>query len=155
MSTQTYKFYMQEVTLENGEYVKVEDTLKDLEADFSGLKYMKCEGLEDIGEARIYTETYADSDRARVYIPTELTNEPTTVKLTLIFVGDNRRSSFNSFNEYIRNGFHVYWDTARNKELIFYVKDQIKPSDDIYKGSTPYIQCTYTLTNVLGKTTNV
>lgn len=155
MSTQTYNFYMQEVTLENGEYVKVEDTLKDLETDFGGLKYMKCEGLEDIGEARIYTETYADSDRARVYIPTELTNEPTTVRLTLIFVGDNRRSSFNSFNEYIRNGFHVYWDTARNKELIFYVKDQIKPSDDIYKGSTPYIQCTYTLTNVLGKTTNV
>lgn len=146
---------MQEVTLKNGGYVKVEGTIKDLETDFGGLKYMKCEGLEDIGEARIYTETYADSDRARVYIPTELTNEPTTVKLTLIFVGDNRRSSFNSFNEYIRNGFHAYWDTARNKELIFYVKDQIKPSDDIYKGSTPYIQCTYTLTNVFGKTTNV
>lgn len=146
---------MQEVTLEKGEYVKVEDTMKDLEADFSGLKYLKCEGLEDVGEARIYTENYADSDRTRVYIPDELTNEPTTVKLTLIFVGDNRRNAFNTFNEYIRNGIHAYWDTARNKELIFYIKDGIKPSDDIYKGSTPYMQCTYTLTNVYGKTTNV
>lgn len=155
MSTQTYRFYMQKVTLgAGGEYIKT-GTKFDLEANFSGLKYVKCEGLEDIGEARIYTETYADSDRTRVYIPTELTNEPTTVKLTLIFVGDNRRSSFNSFNEYIRNGVHAYWDTARNKELIFFVKEAIKPSEDMYKGSTPYIQCTYTLTNVFGKTTNV
>lgn len=155
MSTQTYKFYMQEVTLNNGEYEEIDDTKKDLEVNFSGLKYVKCEGLEDVGEARVYTESYADSDRTRVYIPTELTNEPTTVKLTLLFVGDSRRSSFNSFNEYIRNGFHAYWDTARNKKVIFYVKDPIKPSDDIYKGSTPYIQCTYTLTNVYGKSTNV
>lgn len=154
MSTQTYKFYMQEVTQTVGGYTKI-GTEVDLEKDFKGLKYLKCEGLEDIGESRIYTETYADSDKTRVFIPTDLTNEPTAIKLTLIFIGENRRSLFNSFNEYIRKGFHAYWDTARNKEIIFYVKESIKPSDDIYKGSTPYIQCTYTLTNVYGKSTNV
>lgn len=148
---------MQEVTWEasSQDYVEVNGTLKELEADFQGLKYLKCEGLEDIGEANVYTEEFADSDRLRVYIPETVTHKATEVKLTLVFVGNERRSTFNSFNEYIEKGFHSYWDTARNKKLIFFVKNPVKPSDDIYKGGTPYIQVTYTLSNVYGKTTTV
>lgn len=154
---------MQEVAWYNGGYqdkeVNDDGTLsktffeiKDLEKDFEGLKYIKCEGLEEVGEANVYTEEFADSDRLRVYVPENVTHKATEVKLTLLFVGENRRSIFNTFNSYIEKGFHAYWDSARNKKLIFFVKSPVKPSDDIYKGSTPYIQVTYTLSNVYGKT---
>lgn len=160
---QSYKFYMQEVAWYNGGYqdkeVNDDGTLsetvfeiKDLEEDFEGLKYIKCEGLEDVGEANVYTEVFADSDRLRVYVPENVTHKATEVKLTLIFVGENRRSTFNNFNEYIQQGFHAYWDSARKKRFVFFVKDAIKPSEDKFIGSTPYIEATYTLSNIKGKT---
>ena len=153
MSTQKYNFYIEDVVLnENGEYDTVDGSTKDIESTYEGLKYLKCEGLEDIGKPKIYSEEYADSSRTRVYIPETLNNEPTQVKLTLLFVGDNRRAVLNEFNEYIRQGFHKYYDTARKRELVFYIDSEIKISDDLLKGSTPYIQCTYTLKNVYGKT---
>lgn len=159
MSTQTYNFYMQKVEWNevSSSYTPMEgEAVKDLEKDFKGLRYVKCEGLEDTGEARIYTETYADSDRTRVFIPSPLTNEATTVKLTLMFWDTDttiRQDVFDEFNEYIRSGFLAYWDSARKRKLIFYVKSATKPSEDVYKGSVKYIQCTYTLENVYGKTT--
>lgn len=157
---QKYKFYMQEVAWDEvqGEYSAVEGSSTiDLEEyeEFKGLKYIKCEGLENVGEANVYTEEFADSDRLRVYVPENVTHKATEVKLTLIFIGEKRRASFKAFNSYIERGFHAYWDTARNKKLIFFVKNAVKPSEDIYKGGKPYIEVTYTLSNVYGKTTNV
>lgn len=154
MSTQKYNFYITPVEWdeEENDYIMTSKDEIDIEASFAGLKYLKCEGLEDIGKPKIYSEEYADSSRTRVYIPETLNNEPTQVKLTLLFVGANRRAVLNEFNEYIRQGFHRYYDTARKRELVFYIDSEIKISDDLLKGSTPYIQCTYTLKNVYGKT---
>ena len=152
-----YKFYMQKVEWDSTtqEHIKVDGTLKDLEVDFVGLRYAKCEGLNNIGEHRVYTEEYADDNRVRVYMSNTQTHKATEVKLTLYFVGENRQESFDAFNEYVLDGTHVYYDTARNKQLVFYVSKPISPSQDMYKGNTPYIEATYTLSNVYGKATNV
>ena len=166
MSTQTYNFYMSYATLKsNGEYDVIRDEdgtpsdVRDLETDENfnfddgtRLKYCKCVGLEDVGEARIYTEEYADSDRIRVLIPEKITHKPTEVKLTLVFVGDKRRLSYNNFNEWLNGRTMAYWDSARKKRLFFYVKSSTKPSEDKFLGSTPYIEATYTLSNIMGKT---
>lgn len=152
MGTNKYKFYMQKVD-KNGNAL---DTEKNLEEDFDGLLYSRCEGLNKIGKPKnIYEETYSDADRVRVYMPDEITNETTEISLTLYFVGENRHSILDTFKEYIRNGFTKYWDTARNKSFIFYVNKDIDVSDEMWYGSKPYISATFKLQNINGKTTNV
>ena len=172
MSDVNHKFYMRFCDI-NGGYVtsppsaggdSVDDEDKylkenkiDLEAYFVGLKYAKCEGLDTIGKPKnIYTETYCDAEKKRVYMPDnitkKITNEPTTITLTLYFVGENRERVMEKFNEYVRNGFHKYWDTARKKAFVFCIEDEISVSNELWYGSTPYIKCDYKLKNVSGKT---
>lgn len=153
-----YKFYMQGVVWseEHSKFLyKGAETYKDLEKDFKGLKYCKCEGLNAVGERQVYTEQYDDDNMTRVYMSKTPIYKSTDIKLTLVFVGDDRQKTFDEFNEYISEGFHAYWDTARNKRVIFYVSKPIVPSEDMFKGSTPYIEVTYTLSNVYGKAFNV
>lgn len=150
MSDHGYKFYMQECDKDG---VLVEGTLKDLEVDFESLKYLKIEGIEKIGAAKnIYEEKYSDSDKIRVYIPEVVQNESTTITLSLLFVGDNRFKVRDDFNEYIRHGLKKYWDTARGKWFIFYVKDELPIGESMWYGSTPYLKCDYKLCNLYGKT---
>lgn len=154
MSSTGYKFYMQGITKRNEEFIDAEESPKDLEKDFEGLRYIKCEGIENVGEVKnIYTEEYSDSDTLRVFMPTEVYNKATSIKLTLLFVGENRQSVKDSFENYIRNGFHKYWDTARNKSFIFFFDEKISVSEEKWYGSTPYIECTYELKNIKGLTT--
>ena len=126
MSDVNHKFYMRYCDI-NGGYVTsppsaggdivvdedkyLKENKIDLEAYFVGLKYAKCEGLDTIGKPKnIYTETYCDAEKKRVYMPDnitkKITNEPTTITLTLYFVGENRERVMEKFNEYVRNGFH-------------------------------------------------
>lgn len=124
--------------------------IKDLEYDFKGLKYMSIKGLNAIGDPKIYVEEYADSDTLRTYIPKEVKNSPIECELTLAFVGDDRYSVFDKFNEYVRQGYHRYFDTKRLKELIFFINDKIEPTEEVWKGSTPYLQVTYKLKSIKG-----
>ena len=153
MKTNEYKFYMQAT---DSKGVALEGApVKDLEVDFEGLRYLKATGLNDIGEARVYTETFADSDRTRVYIPSEVTHKQTTVTLSLVFVGKKRHETYDAFLAYITNGFHAFWETARNKRLVFYVESNISPSEELWSGSNPYLKLDLTLKNVYGKTENI
>ena len=147
-----YSFYMQAVD-KNGNLIS--GTKKDLEKDFEGLRYLRCEGLNAIGKPRVYTEKYADSDRLRSYVPSNITNDATTVKLSLCFMGQNRQKAYDNFNAYVRSGYHAYWDTARNKRFDFFLSDSIDVSDEMWYGSTPYFEATYTLQNLNGKTVDV
>lgn len=153
MKTNEYKFYMQAT---DSKGVALEGApVKDLEVDFEGLRYLKATGLNDIGEARVYTETFADSDRTRVYIPSEVTHKQTSVTLSLVFVGKKRHETYDAFLAYITNGFHAFWDSARNKRLVFYVESNISPSEELWSGSNPYLKLDITLKNVYGKTENI
>ena len=150
------KFYMQQCT-KNG--VLIDGTKKDLEVDFDGLKYIEAKGISKVGKVKnIYTETYADSNGLRIWHPSEnneeTTHEATTIQLRLLFSGNNRRNVYDLFNKYIYNGYHVFWDTLRNRKFTFVVINETDPSDDILKGGVPYIIGTWTLQNLKGKTEN-
>lgn len=162
MSDKEYNFYMQACDINGNKITPPEDCPEEdkylfdeieLETEFKGLLYIKCAGLNSIGKVKnIYTETYSDADRLRVFMPKEVKNEETVVTLTLVFVGEKRNEVRDSFNNYIRQGFHKYWDDARNKEFVFFVKDELPIGEEMWHGSTPYLRCDYKLQNVKGKT---
>ena len=159
----TYKFYM--VACDNKGNPIVGAQTMDLEKDFKvekngvvvgQLRYKECKGLNEIGAARVYTKEYSDSDRLRVHIPDNLTHKPTAVTLTLYFVGEDRYTVYDSFNAYLKGSkYHIYYDTARKKKLIFFVKDRISVGESQWFGSTPYIQVSYKLSNIFGRTFDV
>ena len=148
-----YNFYMQKC-LKDG--TPIAGTTKDLEVDFEGLRYSKCTGLDVLGKPQnVYSEVYSESNGIRTYVPDEITNASTTITLTLYFFGENRRTTFDAFNEFIRNGRTKYWDTARNKSFIFVVDKEIKIKEENWYKGKPYLAVDYSLTNIQGKTTNV
>ena len=150
--TSTYNFYMQECTPQGR--LLAGSKRRDLENDpeFEGLKYSRAEGLDKIGKPRIYTEEFSDSDRLKVHIPKTLTNKPTTVKFTFYFTGENRRESYKNFVEFVRSGYRMYYDTARNKYLYFFVNEEITPASEQHYGSTPYLELQLTVQNIFGRT---
>ena len=142
--------------MENIEFFLLKDEDKateiNLESHFSGMKYLQCKGLEDKGKPKNkYTETYADSGELRVHEPDEVFLEATAITFTFLFVGDNRQSVYDNFYEYIKNGKFYYRDTKRNKQAYLTLLDAIKPSEDMYKGSTPYIKADFKFQNIWGE----
>lgn len=139
---QEYSFYMS----------KEGESVRDLEKDFEGMKYIKCEGLLDKGKRKnVYTESYSDSDTLRVWMGEEVTREATGITLTFVFIGDNRQNTYRDFYNYAKNGKITYYDTARNKEALLVLMDAIKVKDDIWKGSTPYIEVDFKFKNLWGE----
>lgn len=165
MSDKEYNFYMQACDINGNKITPPEDCPEEdkylfdeieLETEFKGLLYIKCAGLNSIGKVKnIYTETYSDADRLRVFMPKEVKNEETVVTLTLVFVGENRFETFDKFNNYIKSGLKKYRDTARKKWFVFYISDEIIIGEEMWYGSTPYIKCDYKLRNIYGKTFDV
>lgn len=135
-------------------YIKREsDTdYTDFESYFNGMKYSKCVGLEDLGKPKnIYTETYADADSLRVHIPEDVKREATDITFTFIFLGENRKSVYDRFNEFIKGQKLYYYDTARNKKAYMVLIDKTEPKEDIYKGSKPYMSVDYKFQNLWGE----
>jgi hypothetical protein len=147
-----YFFYLQAVN-KNGVPLEAERSIEDA---FDGLRYLRADGIDIIGKPKnIYTEVYADSDTLRTHVPETILNEATTITLTLAFIGPNRHQTRDAFNEYIRNGYHRYRDTFRNRAFIFFVQDIIEPKEEQFIGSEPYIQVEYKLSNIKGNTEKV
>ena len=148
-NTHGYEFFMQEV--DNKGNLLGNDV--NLEEAFDGLKYSAIVGIDNLGAVKnIYTETYADANRVRVSMPEKVQRESTQITLVLYFVGEKRAEVFKSFCDYICNGRHRYWDTARNKYFDFYISEELTPSDELWYGSTPYFKVDVKMNNIFGKT---
>ena len=177
-NTHGYEFFMQEVdskgnlvpntlvNLEEDFYVikvnpiqsnvEIDPTPHDIEVPRRFLSYIICTaivGINNLGAVKnIYTETYADANRVRVSMPEKVQRESTQVTLVLYFVGEKRADVFKKFCDYICNGKHRYWDTARNKYFDFYISEELTPSDELWYGSTPYFKVDVKMNNIFGQT---
>lgn len=143
------KFYMKRDGVDNDYF--------DLESYFDGMKYMECKGLEDLGKPKnIYTETYADADTLRAYIPapTDIKREATTITFTFAFFGGNRQVVYDNFNEFIKGQKIFYYDTARKKQPYMVLMDSTSPKEDVYKGK-PYMVVEYKFQNLWGESKQI
>lgn len=152
--SEVIKFYMQATDAKG---VALTDApVKDLEVDFDGLLYSKAKGLNDRGKVKnTYKEVFADSDRVRVYFPTEPKREATTVTFTFYFKGENRYKSFDEFVAYVSGGFRAFWDTKRRKRLVFYAPEGTTVAEEKWYGSEPYLSFDLKVQNIFGETFDV
>lgn len=132
------KFYMQRVD-------KTNQPVKDLEADFKGLRYKEFKGLENFGKIKsVYTESFAETDELQVYMADTPIRENITPTLTLVFIGDNKRKAYHDFVDYISTGKIAYWDNVRKRKITFILTESIEPEYDTVK-DTEYIQASFKL----------
>ena len=147
-----YYFYMQQ-TDKSGNVVA--NSQRNLEVDFVGLRYVACKGLSSVGKPKnIYTENYAEQDGFRTFFPGDtngaVVHEATNIELDLIFLGENRRSTYDAFCTYVESNRLYYWDTARYKKVWLALIEAVEPTDDVLKGER-YIRATFKFTNLWGE----
>ena len=157
-----YNFYIQRYGRKfwNKEANKYDDEAKgeiiDIEEHFK-CKYVKFEGLSETGKVKnVYTETYAETEELRTYIPDEVLYENTELSLTLLFapssnnendVQDNERSFF----EYVSGHKIEYHDTFRNRYVSLLLINKPEVVGEILYGCSRYREVKYTFKNIYGR----
>lgn len=144
-----YKYYMSRWLNNN-----IWGSAIDLEEYFPGLKYVSCTGLSDYGKIKnIYTESYAETEQLRVYMPDTIVRGNTDIEFEFGFTGENRRDTYDNFVEWISGYKLKYWDTARHREVEMILIDAIEVDEDLLLGSSPFIVVPFTFKNLKGSTT--
>lgn len=157
-----YKFYIQKYGRKywdknKSQYVEeAKGELIDIEAQFK-CKYVKFEGLSETGKVKnIYTETYAETEELRMYIPDEVLYENTDMSLTLLFspysendsdVQDNERAFF----EYVSGHKIEYHDTFRNRYVSLLLLNKPEVVGEVLYGGSRYREVKYTFKNIYGR----
>ena len=158
----SYKFYIQRYSRkhwnkETSQYDKEDiGELIDIEEQFK-CKYVKFEGLSETGKVKnIYTETYAETEELRVYIPEDVLYENTDLSLTLLFapesendsdVQDNERAFF----EYVSGHKIEYHDTFRNRYVSLLLINKPEVVGEVLYGGSRYREVKYTFKNLYGR----
>ena len=157
-----YKLYIQRYSRkhynkETGKYDKEDiGELIDIEEQFK-CKYVKFEGLSETGKVKnIYTETYAETEELRMYIPDEVLYDNTDMSLTLLFspysendsdVQDNERAFF----EYVSGHKIEYHDTFRNRYVSLLLINKPEVVGEVLYGGSRYREVKYTFKNIYGR----
>lgn len=157
-----YKFYIQRYSRkhynkETSQYDKEDiGELIDIEERFK-CKYVRFEGLSETGKVKnIYTETYAETEELRMYIPDEVLYDNTDMSLTLLFspysendsdVQDNERAFF----EYVSGHKIEYHDTFRNRYVSLLLLNKPEVIGEVLYGGSRYREVKYTFKNIYGR----
>ena len=157
-----YKFYIQRYSRkhynkETGKYDKEDiGELIDIEEQFK-CKYVKFEGLSETGKVKnIYTETYAETEELRTYIPDEVLYENTEMSLTLLFAPDTENDSDvqdneRAFFEYVSGHKIEYHDTFRNRYVSLLLINKPEVVGEVLYGGSRYREVKYTFKNIYGR----
>ena len=157
-----YKFYIQKYGRKywdknKSQYVdEAKGELIDIEEQFK-CKYVKFEGLSETGKVKnIYTETYAETEELRVYIPDEVLYENTELSLTLLFAPDTENDSDvqdneRAFFEYVSGHKIEYHDTFRNRYVSLLLLNKPEVVSEVLYGGSRYREVKYTFKNIYGR----
>ena len=157
-----YKFYIQKYSRnhwnkETSQYdVEAKGELIDIEEQFK-CKYVKFEGLSETGKVKnIYTETYAETEELRMYIPDEVLYENTEMSLTLLFAPDSTNDSDvqeneRAFFEYVSGNKIEYHDTFRNRYVSLILLNKPDVVGEVLYGGSRYREVKYTFKNIYGR----
>ena len=141
-STGSYQVYLSRYLSTGWEsYVEIEDT-------FAGLHYKSCEGLEDQGEPKVYSEDYAETSVPRVYITNKV--KPRDIEFEFVFDGTNRYATLKSFTAYITGYKFKFKDSVRNIIADMYLSGEVTVEESVHHGGHPYLIATFPCTSLNG-----
>ena len=118
-----------------------------------GMYVLEAKGLADYGKAKnIVTESYAEGDSLRAYIPSDgvIKREATDVSLKLLFLdegSDGRYQQYDTFIAYMKSNIVFYWDSVRKRKARLLFVEKSSPEEH-FKGSLPYIEATVKFKNL-------
>ena len=146
---------------DDGKYAIIEGTTKNVMTDFEGVFYQAADGVEAIGQPRVYTEEYPESDELSVYFPEKTTLKATDFTLKLYFIApddkkDNEAidyilNSYHSFMDYLQGSLILYWDNVRKRKLLLALTESVKPSTTSVLEGREYLAVSFKFKNVYGK----
>ena len=157
-----YNFYIQKYSRKywdknKSQYVdESKGELIDIEAQFK-CKYVKFEGLSETGKVKnVYTETYAETEELRTYIPDDVLYENTDMSLTLLFAPDSTNDSDvqnneRAFFEYVSGHKIEYHDTFRNRYVSLLLLNKPEVVGEVLYGGSRYREVKYTFKNIYGR----
>ena len=157
-----YNFYIQKYSRKywdknKSQYVEeAKGELIDIEAHFK-CKYVKFEGLSETGKVKnVYTETYAETEELRTYIPDDVLYENTDMSLTLLFAPDTENDSDvqdneRAFFEYVSGHKIEYHDTFRNRYVSLLLINKPEVVGEVLYGGSRYREVKYTFKNIYGR----
>ena len=145
----------------DGKYTITEGTTKNVMTDFDGVFYQAADGVEAIGQPRVYTEEYPESDELSVYFPEKTTLKAIDFALKLYFIApddkkDNEaidyiQNSYHSFIGYLQGSLILYWDNVRKRKLLLALTESVKPSTTSVLEGREYLAVSFKFKNVYGK----
>ena len=146
---------------DDGKYTIAEGTTKNVMTDFEGVFYQAADGIEAIGQPRVYTEEYPESDELSVYFPEKTTLKATDFTLKLYFIApDNKEgneaidciiNSYHSFMDYLQGSLILYWDNVRKRKLLLALTESVKPSTTSVLEGREYLAVSFKFKNVYGR----
>lgn len=146
---------------DDGKYAIIEGTTKNVMTDFEGVFYQAADGVEAIGQPRVYTEEYPESNELSVYFSEKTTLKATDFTLKLYFIApddkkDNEAidciiNSYHSFIDYLQGSLILYWDNVRKRKLLLALTESVKPSTTSVLEGREYLAVSFKFKNVYGK----
>lgn len=141
-STGSYQVYLSRYLSTGWEnYIEMEDY-------FSGLHYKSCEGLENQGEPKVYSEEYAETSVPRVYITNKV--KPRDIEFELVFDGTNRYAMLKAFTTYITGYKFKFKDSVRNIIADMYLSGEVEVDEAVHHGGHPYLIAKFPCTSLNG-----
>lgn len=156
------KVFLAKVSKGNdGKYAITVGTSKNVMTDFDGVFYQAADGVEAIGQPRVYTEEYPESGELDVYFPEKTTLKATDFTLKLYFIApDNKEgneaidyiiNSYHSFMDYLQGSLILYWDNIRKRKLLLALTESVKPSTTSVLEGREYLAVSFKFKNVYGR----
>lgn len=146
---------------DDGKYAITEGTTKNVMTDFEGVFYQAADGVEAIGQPRVYTEEYPESDELSVYFPEKTTLKATDFTLKLYFIASDDKkdneaidyilNSYHSFMYYLQGSLILYWDNVRKRKLLLALTESVKPSTTSVLEGREYLAVSFKFKNVYGR----
>ena len=122
---------------------------------WGGMFVLEAKGLADYGKAKdIVTESYAEGDGLRVYIPSSniIHREATDVSIKMFFIDDNgfgRYEQYDDLVDYVKSNIVHYWDSVRKRKARLLFVEKSSPEES-FKGKLPYIEATIKFKDIDG-----
>lgn len=131
-------------------------SLIDIEENYRCF-YIKMAGIGENGKAKnIYTESYAETDELRIFLPDEIAYENTKCELTLLFPAiDANRMDVQDYEriffEAVSGKKIEFSDTFRKRYVTLVLIEAPKVVGEKLYGGSRYREVTYTFQNIFGR----